>query len=204
MTIAEAARVLTEASYGGSKASGWHNDPRTGAPRTAEQNHEMFPVRLMLTVSELSEAMEGHRKGLMDDKLPHRTMAEVELADAAIRIFDMAGAMGYDLGGAITEKLAFNAQRADHKPENRLKAGGAAVKLTPSLREMLERIDRASRDGGSLMQMVITSAGGREPGKLRALLGAELVEMCDKRLSRDVVPGVRITEAGRAALATKS
>jgi hypothetical protein len=27
---------------------------------------------LMLTVSELSEAMEGHRKNLMDDKLPHR------------------------------------------------------------------------------------------------------------------------------------
>lgn len=126
MDVAEAARILTVASYGGSKASGWHNDPRTGAPRTPEQNHEMFPVRLMLIVSEVSEAMEGHRKSLMDDKLPHRAMAEVELADAAIRIFDLAGAMGYDLGGAIVEKLAFNAQRADHKPENRIKAGGKA------------------------------------------------------------------------------
>lgn len=126
MDIVEAARVLMDASFGGSKASGWHNDPKTGVPRSAEQNHELFPVRLMLVVSELSEAMEGHRKSLRDDKLPHRTMAEVELADAAIRIFDLAGAMGYDLGGAIQEKLAFNAQRADHKPENRLKPGGKA------------------------------------------------------------------------------
>jgi hypothetical protein len=70
--------------------------------------------------------MEGHRKNLMDDKLPHRKMQEVEIADAAIRIFDLAGAMGYDLGAAIVEKLSFNAQRADHKIENRLKPGGKA------------------------------------------------------------------------------
>ena len=36
----------------------------------------------MLIVSEIAEAMEGERKDLMDDKLPHRKMAEVELADA--------------------------------------------------------------------------------------------------------------------------
>jgi hypothetical protein len=68
--------------------------------------------------------MEGARKGLMDDKLPARTMLEVELADAVIRIFDMAGGLHLDLGGAIAEKLAYNASRADHKPENRIKPGG--------------------------------------------------------------------------------
>jgi hypothetical protein len=68
--------------------------------------------------------MEGARKGLMDDKLPARTMLEVELADAVIRIFDMAGGLHLDLGGAIAEKLAYNAQRADHKPGNRIKPGG--------------------------------------------------------------------------------
>lgn len=46
---------------------------------------------LMLVVSEIAEAMEGHRKGLMDDHLSHRKMFEVELADAMIRIFDLAG-----------------------------------------------------------------------------------------------------------------
>lgn len=79
---------------------------------------------LMLMVSELAEALEGHRKGLADDKLPERSMFEVELADCIIRILDTAGAMGLDIGGAFEEKMRYNAQRADHKPENRRLDGG--------------------------------------------------------------------------------
>lgn len=69
-------------------------------------------------------AGEGARKDLMDDKLPHRKMLEVELADTLIRIFDFAGGYGLDLEGALREKLAFNKVREDHKPENREKEGG--------------------------------------------------------------------------------
>lgn len=79
---------------------------------------------LMLIVSEVVEAMEGERKGLMDDKLPHRRMAEVELADTLIRVFDYAFAHGYDLQGAYEEKMKFNAIREDHKHESRALAGG--------------------------------------------------------------------------------
>ena len=79
---------------------------------------------LMLVVSEVVEGLEGHRKNLMDDKLPHRPMLEVELADAVIRILDMCGGLGLDLEGAIFEKLEYNANRADHKIENRLKENG--------------------------------------------------------------------------------
>lgn len=43
---------------------------------------------LMLVVTELAEATEGIRKGLMDDHLPKRTMEEVEMADALIRLLD--------------------------------------------------------------------------------------------------------------------
>ena len=68
--------------------------------------------------------MEGYRKNLMDDKLPHRSMLEVELADAVIRIFDMCGGLGLDLSGAIYEKLEYNQNRLDHKIENRLKENG--------------------------------------------------------------------------------
>lgn len=82
--------------------------------------------KLMLSVSELAEGMEGHRKGKMDDHLPHRPSLEVELADTVIRIADLAGALGLDLGGAIAEKLAFNAQRADHTPAARAAEGGKA------------------------------------------------------------------------------
>jgi len=79
---------------------------------------------LCLIHSEISEAMEGARKGLMDTHLTHRTMMEVELADSIIRIFDLAESKGFNLGQTIYEKLEYNKSRADHKKENRLKEGG--------------------------------------------------------------------------------
>jgi NTP pyrophosphatase (non-canonical NTP hydrolase) len=81
---------------------------------------------LALIHSEVSEAMEGHRKNLMDDKLPHRKMLEVELADAVIRILDLSGYLNLDIGGAVVEKMQYNAKREDHKIENRSKEGGKA------------------------------------------------------------------------------
>src|SRR3954469_13108089 len=107
--IAAAGSLLTETCYKAAKDSGWHNH-LGGVPRTRAENHQLFATRIALCHSELSEALEGHRKNLMDDHLPHRKMAEVELADAVIRICDLAGSVGYDLGSAIAEKLAYNAK----------------------------------------------------------------------------------------------
>ncbi len=81
---------------------------------------------LCLIHSEISEAMEGYRKDLPDDKLPHRLAVEVELADAMIRIGDLATYLGCDLGGAVVEKMEFNRTREDHKLEARKAAGGKA------------------------------------------------------------------------------
>lgn len=97
----------------------WWQDMTTGA-RLERNKGEL----LCLIHSEISEAMEGERKNLMDDKLSHRRSAEVELADALIRIFDYAAAFGYDLEGAYKEKMAYNAARADHTHEARALAGG--------------------------------------------------------------------------------
>lgn len=102
--------------------AGWWTDLTTGEPK--QSNPLAFGNATMLVVTELAEAIEGHRKDLMDDKLTHRKMNEVELADAVIRIFDLGGAYGLDIGGAIAEKLAYNATRADHKIENRIADGG--------------------------------------------------------------------------------
>src|SRR5690606_9329287 len=104
--------MLMDLCYGLSREAGWHDKPRE------------VGTMLMLVVSEVSEAMEGFRKDLMDDHLPNRKMAEVELADAVIRIFDLAGKLDMDLGGAVYEKLVYNTQRQDHKPENREKTNG--------------------------------------------------------------------------------
>lgn len=97
----------------------WWHDLHTGE-RLNRNKGEL----LMLMVSEIAEAMEGERKDIMDTHLPHRKMAEVELADTLIRIFDYAGAFGYDLDGAVREKLEYNKNRSDHKREARLAANG--------------------------------------------------------------------------------
>lgn len=129
---AHCATHLVEVCHDASKTAGWWSDPKTGVDLAAEMRSgsrfgkALAAEKLCLVHSEVSEAMEGHRKGLMDYKLTHRPMAEVELADAVIRIADLAGAMGYDLGGAIAQKLAFNAIRPDHKPEARMAEGGRA------------------------------------------------------------------------------
>lgn len=110
---------LVDICFNASKTAGWHTNIETGELKERNKG-EM----LMLMVSEISEAMEGERKGLMDDKLKHRPMAEVELADALIRICDYCGRWNYDLGGAVIEKLEYNSHREDHKIENRLKDNG--------------------------------------------------------------------------------
>lgn len=110
---------LRDKCYKASFDAGWHTNIETGELKDRNKG-EM----LMLIVSEVAEAMEGERKGLMDDHLPNRPMAEVELADAVIRIMDYAGRFEYDIGGAIIDKIKYNAQRADHKIENRTQDGG--------------------------------------------------------------------------------
>lgn len=86
-----------------------------GAARVIEVAN-MLPERnvgelLMLINTELSEGMEAWRKNKMDDHLPNRSGLEVELADALIRILDMAAGLRLDLGGAFLEKLKYNKSR---------------------------------------------------------------------------------------------
>lgn len=142
---------------------------------------------MMLMVSELAEAGEGRIADLWDDRLPDLKMFDVELADFAIRTYDLIGAdaptcmmvqhrdpgrfppsireslfiivckvvdameahrkgrvteyqtalwkclsevyalaarYGVDLPAVIERKRAYNAQRPDHKLENRMAEGG--------------------------------------------------------------------------------
>ena len=74
------------------------------------------------------------------------------------------------------------------------------LKLTPSLRSMLERIERHS---GTLLMLVVTASGGQD-GKLNKLRGAGYVVKCDHpSVTEGALPAEAhaITEAGRIALA---
>lgn len=123
--------------------SGWHNDPTLKTKlellkahgvdeHTAKlivtlpefQHHREFGTRLALAHSELSEALEGVRKNLMDSHLPDRKCGEVEFADCIIRLLDTATVEGWDIASALAEKHDYNGVRKDHKLETRALADG--------------------------------------------------------------------------------
>jgi hypothetical protein len=117
--VKNAIEVLVMACHGRAWNAGWWHDLKTGdfSPRSHGD-------LCSLIHSEVSEAYEGYRKDLMDDKLTHRKMFPVEIADVIIRCFDALGGRYPDDAISILEKMKFNESRADHKPENRLKDGG--------------------------------------------------------------------------------
>lgn len=111
----DAGRALQSICHDAAKLAGWWSCPKTGERFRPEYiKSSLIPQKLLLIHSEISEGCEADRKGLRDAHLPHRDGLEVELADAVIRCFDLAGALGYDLGAAIAEKMEFNASRVDH------------------------------------------------------------------------------------------
>ena len=130
--VYEALNILSKQVFQGNVEAGWWTDLVTGESLVGYKEGPEIPSNakrdvlnlLCLVHSEVSEACEGVRKNLPDDKLTHRSMFETELADTLIRIFDLAGAHNLDLAGAVREKLKYNKVREDHKIENRMTGNG--------------------------------------------------------------------------------
>lgn len=118
---------LTEQCHKASADAGWWHDIESGADLRnlpTEVYSFVIGTKLALIHSEISEALEAYRRDANDDKLTDRPGIEVELADAIIRIFDLAGALKLKLGSTIQSKLEYNSRRADHKITHRRAVGG--------------------------------------------------------------------------------
>jgi len=83
---------LVDECYSISKSKGWWDNGRT------------FPESCMMIITELAEAVQEDRK------YNRNKMAE-ELADVAIRLFDLIGYLGIDLEKEISKKMDINKDR---------------------------------------------------------------------------------------------
>lgn len=164
--ISAAMDMLQQQCHAASYNRGWWHDPITGLSLIPEGETnaafdmtEVEPMRsawfpyvvgtkIALIHSEVSEMLEAHRTGAMDDKIKDMPGVTMEGADVIIRVMDLLGMMeqhskhaGYEqashyfqhvagkllsfnVGEAIMHKLPFNAARADHDLTRRLEPGG--------------------------------------------------------------------------------
>lgn len=78
----------------------------------AWDREQMIAQKLLLEITEISEAYESLRKGnLPDEHVPSKPSFDIELADGAIRHLDLCVGFGIDIGDAIIKKREFNKTR---------------------------------------------------------------------------------------------
>jgi NTP pyrophosphatase (non-canonical NTP hydrolase) len=102
-------KELQQQAHTTARAKGWWDKVKS------VESH--LPVALCLIHSEVSEALESHRRG--EPLLWHNTARNnkpegvaAELADVVIRCMDVSAALGINLQAVVESKMAYNETRA--------------------------------------------------------------------------------------------
>jgi NTP pyrophosphatase (non-canonical NTP hydrolase) len=108
---------ITHAAHANSVDKGFWDDQKLAVNATRldrERVQRTIPEKLALIHSEVSEALEDYRDGVMVTTVDAKGKPvgfPSELADIVIRICDLAGALGIDLDAEIEQKMRYNADR---------------------------------------------------------------------------------------------
>lgn len=96
----EAFNEIAKEAHANARAKGFYENPPTPLERVA------------LVHEELGECSSAFRHGNPpDDHIPEFSGAEAELADAIVRIMDMAVYLNLDVARALVAKMVYNATR---------------------------------------------------------------------------------------------
>lgn len=110
LIVSDLSALIAEAA-GNAQAHGWHEV--SGKEATNKDINE----KLLLIISEVVEAMDELRAGKdkhacsIDDETGKPEGFGVELADVAVRLFDLCGWLGIDLTYLINLKMRYNDTR---------------------------------------------------------------------------------------------
>ena len=100
--------ILCDQAHSAAKAAGWWHPPNP-KNRNLIFGPEIIPEKMMMIVTELGEAVREYSKH--GHAAPAHLDFQYELADVAIRLFDIAGRFQIPLGDRIIGKMAKNKHR---------------------------------------------------------------------------------------------
>ena len=106
--MAKTLRMRQDEIHENAREKGWWDGV------TEEDKVKLIPEKILLIHAELSEAVEEFRNGTIDTYIGAGGKPEglwVEMADAVIRILDLAGAFDVDLEHIIEVKHEYNKTR---------------------------------------------------------------------------------------------